>query len=447
MDALVKPLDESAEHSPLLQSSHEESDLDLEFGTESRKALERQLLRKVDIRMSILVLIYILNYIDRNNASAARLKGFERDLNLEGSQFATVLSILYVGYVIMQIPSNIFLSRFGRPSIYLGICMIIWGFISVATVPHFQMVQENELSQRTALLSCGSLISNAIGSLVASVILDVMDNRLGFAAWRWLFFCEGGLTVIVAILAIFILPDFPETSSGWLTPAEQRLAIKRMTEDMGDKPEAEHKSGLLLAVVDWKVWWLAATLTTIVAGLSWNAYFPSILLRLGFSSTNTLLLCVPPWIFSALVAIALSRHSDHTGERFWHMTGSLGVGVLGFFLAMSTMNVAVSYVSLFLIAQSYAGFICFLAWASGSISYPAEKKAVGLALINSVSTSGNIVGSYFWPTSWGPSYRVSFSICTFATVLGVIMSWVFRRELQRMNRLNASNGERYRYML
>lgn len=36
---------------------------------------------------------------------AARLKGLEADLHLEKQQFATLLSILYVGYIIMQIPS------------------------------------------------------------------------------------------------------------------------------------------------------------------------------------------------------------------------------------------------------------------------------------------------------------------------------------------------------
>jgi len=37
--------------------------------------------------------------------SAARLKGFERDLHLEGTQFASILGVLYVGYLTMQIPS------------------------------------------------------------------------------------------------------------------------------------------------------------------------------------------------------------------------------------------------------------------------------------------------------------------------------------------------------
>lgn len=95
--------------------------VDAEFGgTEERKRMEKKLLRKLDARMSIMVVIYILNYvrppcdmyrvvtdlvqIDRNNAAAARLRGFEQDLGLKGQEFATLLSILYVGYILMQVP-------------------------------------------------------------------------------------------------------------------------------------------------------------------------------------------------------------------------------------------------------------------------------------------------------------------------------------------------------
>jgi len=45
-------------------------------------------------------------------------------------------------------------------------------------------------------------------------------------------------------------------------------------------------------------------------------------------------------------------------------------------------------------AQSYGGLICLLAWASGSVSHPPEKRAVALALINCVGQLGNIFGSY-----------------------------------------------------
>lgn len=153
-----------------------------------------------------------------------------------------------------------------------------------------------------------------------------MEGRLGYAAWRseslsfllfnsdllcrWLFFIEGGLTVIVAICAIFILPDFPETSFGWLTPAEQALAQKRMQEDHGSvEDEKEHISGLQLALTDGKVWWLAITLISINVSLSFNAFFPTLMSTLGYSTTITLLLCVPPWVFATVVAVYLSRYT------------------------------------------------------------------------------------------------------------------------------------------
>ena len=85
---------------------------------------------------------------------------------------------------------------------------------------------------RNAILFCGNLISNAFGGLLAAGILDGMEGTLGQAAWRWLFYIEGATTVAVAIVAVFVLPDFPVTTR-WLTPAERRLAELRMEEDAG----------------------------------------------------------------------------------------------------------------------------------------------------------------------------------------------------------------------
>lgn len=43
------------------------------------------------------------------------------------------MSILFVGYLLMQIPSNLFLNKLGKPALYLPACMIVWGVISAAT--------------------------------------------------------------------------------------------------------------------------------------------------------------------------------------------------------------------------------------------------------------------------------------------------------------------------
>jgi len=193
---------------------------------------------------------------------------------------------------------------------------------------------------------------------------------------RWLFFIEGGITILVALWSMSILPDFPETSFGWLTPAERALAMRRMTEDLGCYHEGnllESKlhgkflgrwPGLHLAVTDWKVWWLALTMTFMVLSLSFNSYFPTLSATLGYDTTTSLLLCVPPWLFATATSFALTRsvsivvlkgdvvlktmprHSDRMEERSKHISFSLLIGALGFVLAMSTRNFMIRYVSL-----------------------------------------------------------------------------------------------------
>lgn len=70
---------------------------------ERRKVVEKSMKRKLDARCSLFILIYIMNYLDRNNMAAARLKGLQQDLKLSDTQYATCLSILYVGYILMQV--------------------------------------------------------------------------------------------------------------------------------------------------------------------------------------------------------------------------------------------------------------------------------------------------------------------------------------------------------
>ena len=130
---------------------------------------------------------------------------------------------------------------------------------------------------------------------------------------RWLFFIEGVLTIVVAIIAVFVLPDFPQYSYRFLSPEEMRLAKLRMQEDVGigDGDESERKDshlpGLFEALSDWRVYWLAFALASLVVSLSFNAFFPTLTETLGYSPTVTLLLCAPPWIFATLVSLAVSR--------------------------------------------------------------------------------------------------------------------------------------------
>jgi MFS family permease len=269
-----------------------------------RAAVEKSLKRKLDLRCSLFVLIYIMNYLDRNNIAAARLKGLQSDLSLDDTEYATCLSILYVGYILMQVPSNMFINRIQRPSLYIAAAMLLWGiistlsgnatgfgsmvairfllgFIEAAFLPGALLIlskwyTRRELTTRNAILFCGNLISNAFSALVGAGVLSNMQGTLGHSAWRWLFWIEGAFTCAVAIAAAFILPDLPHNARGF-TEEERQVAQLRMLEDVGeaDTDAAEHGAfgGLIMALKDIKIYVMMLTFTAYVVGLSFNAFF------------------------------------------------------------------------------------------------------------------------------------------------------------------------------
>ncbi|KAG2113222.1 MFS general substrate transporter [Suillus clintonianus] len=448
----------------------------------TREDLERRLVKKLDLRMSIIVVIYTLNYIDRTNISNARLQGFEQDLHLQGQQYATVLSILFVGYTTMQVPANMFLYWLGRPSIFLPSCMLVWGAISAltGTTTNFtgavlarfflgfaegpfypgslflvsQWYKRDELALRVTVVSCGIPISNAFGSLIASGILQTMQGKLGHAAWRWLFFIEGGITMFVAICALFILPDFPHNTK-WLTPEERELAVSRLVEDGQGRAGVRERTsmqGLWDALSDGKVWAFVAAYIAQLLGQSFFAYFPTLSATMGYNTTVTLLLCAPPWVLSTIGSFALSRYSDKKKKRYIYFAASNAVTVLGFVISMCTMNTAARYLSLFLMAQVNAGYMVFWSWVNNTFTGEPAKRAVAVALVNSLAQAGNIAGSYVWQSHWGPTYRYSYAVCIAAIGVSTGIGGGMYMYLKRLNEQNAwkqdgDDNESFKYLV
>ncbi|KAG2347438.1 sugar transporter [Suillus weaverae] len=432
----------------------------------ARDDFERRLVRKLDIHMSVLVLLYLLNAIDRGNASSARLGGFEKDLHLQGSQYATVLSIVNVGFIVMQVPANMFLHWLGRPSILIPCYMLLWGVVSTLTGitrnytgillarlllgfaegPFFPgtmylmsgWYKRDELAVRTTLVTCGGVLSAGFGSLFASGILTRMQGKLGQAAWRkmWLFYIEGSITVVVAICAMFILPNFPHNTR-WLTPEERSLAISRLADDGYGKMDGPGKrttmQGLRDAVCDWKVWWFSVALIIQFVALSFTIYFPTIVATMGYNATVTLLLAAPPWVLATIGAFALSRYSDKTQKRCICVFASNALVALGFIISICTMNIVARYVSLFLMAQIAAGHIILWAWINNTFAREPAKRAVAIAVSSGISAIGNIAGSYVWPLAWGPTYRYSYAICLAALGVSTAMFGVMYLHLKRVN--------------
>lgn len=97
---------------------------------EQHQVRTARLLRRVDAHLlPFLIAMYLLNFLDRSNLSQARQGTLERDLSMGGTDFNLATSIFFVGYLLMQLPSNMLITRV-RPSVYLCSAMTLWGVVS-----------------------------------------------------------------------------------------------------------------------------------------------------------------------------------------------------------------------------------------------------------------------------------------------------------------------------
>jgi len=266
-----------------------------------------------------------------------------------------------------------------------------------------------------------------------------MDMVRGLRAWRWMFIIEGSITVVIAFIAYFVLPNFPRTTT-WLSEEERQLAVWRLEEDIGEddwtsSSDQSFWHGLKLAFRDIKTWILMVMVTGIVSSGSVTNFFPTVVKTLGYGTIPTLLLTAPPYVLAVITAMANAWHSDRTGERYWHTTLPLYVAVVAFILAATTTSLAPRYIAMMLMVPGvYTGYVVTLGWISNCMPRPPAKRAAALAIVNAVSNCSSIYASYMYPSSAGPRYVVAMAVNCATAVLAIIMATWLRFILVKLNK-------------
>ncbi|KAK4540334.1 hypothetical protein LTR36_009291 [Oleoguttula mirabilis] len=435
--------------------------------TEEEKIIEKQLKRKIDgLIMPLVILVYLMNYIDRNNYAAAKLQGLEDDLGLVGDQYQVGLSILFVGYVLMQVPSNLLLNFSGRPSWYLGFFVTAWGLVSCLTsqvkdygdivacrfilglveAPFFAGVlfylskwyTKNELNLRMSIFYSGSLLSGAFGNLIAAGILNGLSGVRGLAAWQWLYIIEGTITMAVGIVIIFVLPDFPHT---WklLSPELKHIANRRMALDAAEADiDAEggmsQIRGMKLAFTDPKTYLLALMYHGTTGAAGFQNFFPTLTGTLGYNHTVSLLLVAPPYMFMVFWSLGHGIVSDRFKNRFWFFLYPIPLVFAGAFIFMFCEGFGPRYFSLFLLIFIFATNGTLYAWIANAIPRPPAKRAAALAFVNSVGNAASIWTPFTYTASSKPYYRVAMGVNVGLTAMSAVCAVVLRIILERDNK-------------
>lgn len=390
------------------------------------------------------------------------------------AQYETGLSILFVGYILMQVPSNLALNYAGRPSLYMGFFVVVWGMVSALTsqvksygsivacrfilgvveAPFFAGVlfylsswyTKKELALRMSIFYSGSLLSGAFGNLIAAGILNGLAGSRGMAAWQWLYIIEGSVTVFVGILMMLFLPDFPET---WkmLSPEMKAIAMRRLAIDAAEADTDESISqwrGAKLAFTDKRTYLFCIAYMCVVGATGFQYFFPTLTKTLGYNSTISLLLVAPPYVFMVFYSILHNYLSDRYQKRFLFFLIPAPIAIVGFIIFMTTTRFGPRYLSLFLMNFTFCMIGTLFGWIGSTIARPPAKRAAAYAFINSIGNSATIWTSYTYRDQDKPYYRPALGICiallTIAILTGLYLYLDLKSENKRLERLENEDG-------
>lgn len=404
--------------------------------------LQRKLVRKIDrVILPTIGLLYILNYIDRQNLAAAKLQGITKDLNITTQQFATAVSILFVGYLPFQIPSNLVITKISRPGMYICVAVIIWGSISAATAAvqtYGQLLAvrtilgvveavffpgaiyflsawytKRELGKRIGGLYIAQQVGNAFGGLFAAAI-GKLDGTHGISGWRWLFIVEGSATVGVGAICAFLMPEFPHNSR-MLSQPERDLAVWRIESEAGAAEGSERESvlrGFAKALSDPKLVLLIFCNMLSQAQGSIANYFPTLVKSLGYGSTDSLLLTAPPYILAGFVYYGITLWSDRRNTVYPIILGCISIAIAMYIIPMATTNVGARYFSMMLLPFASVGpQILLYKTINLHLARPISKRAAASALVNAIGGTSNIWASYLY-------YQAPHFYAAFGTLMG-----------------------------
>ncbi|KAJ4375884.1 hypothetical protein N0V83_001162 [Neocucurbitaria cava] len=254
----------------------------------------------------------------------------------------------------------------------------------------------HEAQFRQALFFSAASVAGAFSGLLAYGIAH-MDGVGNLAGWRWIFILEGILTVIVAIIAYFVLFDYPETAS-FLTEEERAFVVYRL-KYQGHKDEVD--GGMRVAQNDTFQWKFVKA-----AFLDWQIWTDIwVYWGLGYTSSTAQLLTVPIYITASVLAIVVAYYSDRVGKRYPFILTCLCIMGIGFIMCIAGGSVpGVVYAGVFIAACAlYPAFPGNITWLSNNLA-GSTKRATGQAIQIAVGNLAGAMASNFYRAEDAPRY-------------------------------------------
>jgi ACS family tartrate transporter-like MFS transporter len=363
-------------------------------------------------------ILYMVAYIDRANVSFAGLR-MNAALGLSDRMFGFGAGIFYLSYVLFEIPGAVIVERWSARK-WIARIMISWGLVTVLTgfvrtpgqfyaVRFFLGVAEASflpgmivylthwfrLRERSRAIACfysAVPAASLVGSPLAGWLLGV--HWQGLAGWRWLFIVEGTPAVVIGIITIFYLTDWP-AQARWLPLDERDWLVNELRVELQAKKRIRDYT-MTEAFCDRRVLCLIAAWFLALSGSLGNIYWiPTFVKRLsGFSDRAVTSLLLLPALIGIPGMLINGWHSDKTGERRWHAAIPLLVAGLMYGFLIPARHDAPLAIVILLLASGFFYAYLPICWSIPTMILSESAAAATFGLINSIGQLGGLAGPY-----------------------------------------------------
>nr|WP_315216508.1 MFS transporter [uncultured Duganella sp.] len=406
---------------------------------------------------------YFFNYLDRVNVGFAKLEMLDA-LKLSNTVYGLGAGIFFIGYVLSGVPSNLILHKLGARR-WIAVMMVAWGALSacmlfVTTPLSFYVLRfftgvaeagffpgmvlyfthwfpSQKRGQVMALFMSAIPISGLIGGPLSGWMLAHFSaGQGGMMGWQWLFLLQGLPTVLLGIGVYFYLND-GISQAKWLSADEKRAMQDALAADEKQRQSTSTVGQSFGDVLrNGNVWMLGVIYFCIQMGVyAINFWLPSIIKSLGYQSAVTVgWLSAVPYLFAAVFMIWAGRSADRHGERRWHVTAPMLMGLVGLTLAANFSSNPVVVIAGLSMATMGALAALSMFWALPAAFLGSAAAAGGLALINSLGQIAGFVSPFLvgWIKDATQSTDVALYILSSVMLLGAIL--VLRVPAKLVNR-------------
>jgi len=382
--------------------------------------VEKSAIRKISIRLvPFVALMFFINFLDRTAISFAGPNGMVQDLNLQMAQFGLASGIFFIGYILLEVPSNLALHRYGARR-WLSRIMVSWGIVSllftwVSSIEGLYVLRvllgiaeagffpgaifflsawapARHRSKILALFYLAQPLTVVCGAPLAAWFIG-HDGLFGLAGWRVMFLGVSVPAIVVGIIAWFYLIDKPDDAK-WLTSKEKEWLNTELARENAQKSSAANHS-FRSVMLNGRVWVLCLIYFGFVYGLYALAFFlPTIIggFQTQFGATFSVmqkgLITGAPYVLAVIVMYFWSRDASRRGCKTWHIAIPALVGAITVPTALYMETPLSTMLIISLTASAiFAALPNF--WTLPTQFLSGASAAAAVALINTI---GNVAG-------------------------------------------------------